>query len=70
MASITTEAASVTTPPTEQVESKNLYRVKVLNLPERDISSVKKFFQSLGYKRYKKAPAWDYAFLTFDVRSA
>lgn len=46
---------------------KIIHRVKVLNLPTHEVANVKKLFTSLGLKRHKKAPAWDYAFLTFEV---
>jgi hypothetical protein len=56
----------------QQVETKKqklemLHRVKVTNLPEREISTVKKYFTGLGYKRIKKAPEWDFAFIAIDV---
>lgn len=62
-------AASETssTSPSTGAGEKIIHRVKVLNLPMHEVANVKKLFTSLGLKRHKKAPAWDYAFLTFDV---
>lgn len=44
-----------------------VHRIKVSNLPDRDLPMVKKYFKGLGYTRFKKAPAWSYAFITVDV---
>ncbi|KAI9310932.1 S-adenosyl-L-methionine-dependent methyltransferase [Dichotomocladium elegans] len=43
-----------------------LHRVKVMNLPMHESASIKKFFQTLGVERFRKAPNWKYAFLTFE----
>jgi tRNA (uracil-5-)-methyltransferase len=56
----------------QQVETKKqkldiIHRVRVTNLPEREISTVKKYFTGLGYKRIKKAPEWDFAYIAIDV---
>ncbi|KAI9470893.1 MAG: S-adenosyl-L-methionine-dependent methyltransferase [Benjaminiella poitrasii] len=56
----------------EPVETKKqkvnmVYRVKVTNLPKTDMSTVRKYFKKLGYTRVKKAPKWDYAFITVDT---
>lgn len=45
-----------------------IHRIKVSHLPERDISLVKKYFKSLGYNRFNKAPTWSYALITLDVK--
>ncbi|KAF1806527.1 S-adenosyl-L-methionine-dependent methyltransferase [Mucor lusitanicus] len=42
------------------------HRIKVTNLPVRELPAVKKFFKKLGYNRIKKAPEWDFGFITVD----
>ncbi|KAI7884838.1 S-adenosyl-L-methionine-dependent methyltransferase [Lichtheimia hyalospora FSU 10163] len=44
-----------------------LHRVKVLNLPSHESAAIKKFFRNQGIERYKKAPNWRYAYLTFEA---
>lgn len=56
----------------EQIEAKRqkldlIHRIKVDNLPEYEVSAVKKLFKELGYSRIKKAPNADFAFITVDV---
>ncbi|KAI8085810.1 S-adenosyl-L-methionine-dependent methyltransferase [Gilbertella persicaria] len=53
----------------QQVDTKKqkldlIHRVKVTNLPERELASIKKFIKERGYNRIKKAPEWNYAFIT------
>ncbi|KAG1335832.1 hypothetical protein G6F62_006496 [Rhizopus arrhizus] len=43
-----------------------LHRVKVSNLPRVDYANMKKFLRAEGYTRFKKAPKWDYCFITLD----
>lgn len=45
-----------------------VHRIRVSNLPERDLPMVKKYFKSLGYNRFKKAPLWSYGYITVDVK--
>lgn len=61
MAAVTTEETSAAAPGT------TLHRVKVLNLPSHESAAIKKFFRNQGIERYKKAPNWRYAYLTFEV---
>lgn len=42
------------------------HRIKVTNLPVRELPAVKKYFKKLGYNRIKKAPEWDFGFITVD----
>ncbi|KAI8072475.1 S-adenosyl-L-methionine-dependent methyltransferase [Gongronella butleri] len=42
-----------------------LHRVKVVNLPTRESAAIKKFFQAHEITKFKKAPQWNYAYLTF-----
>ncbi|KAI8370452.1 S-adenosyl-L-methionine-dependent methyltransferase [Radiomyces spectabilis] len=42
-----------------------IHRVKIFNLPSKDNSAVKRLFESLGIKRLRKSPQWDYGFLNF-----
>ncbi|KAI9021515.1 S-adenosyl-L-methionine-dependent methyltransferase [Phycomyces nitens] len=63
-----TLADETTSQSTSAPEPTYIYRVKVTNLPVRDSSTTKKFFQKLGYSRFKKAPEWDYAFITFTTK--
>jgi hypothetical protein len=51
----------------QRVDSPMVHRIRVSNLPDRDLPMVKKYFKGLGYNRFKKAPAWPYAFITVDV---
>lgn len=44
-----------------------IHRVKVSNLPDRDLPVVKKYLKDLGYNRFKKAPNWSFGFITVDV---
>ncbi|KAI8384413.1 S-adenosyl-L-methionine-dependent methyltransferase [Radiomyces spectabilis] len=60
-------AAVNETKPSESITY--LHRVKVTNLPERELAAVKKLFKSMGFSRYKKAPTWDYAYINFDSES-
>ncbi|KAF7724754.1 tRNA methyltransferase 2 [Apophysomyces ossiformis] len=48
-------------------EDQVIHRVKVNNLPGREVAVVKKLFQSMGLSRFKKAPKWDYAYITCDT---
>ncbi|KAG0168509.1 tRNA methyltransferase 2, partial [Apophysomyces sp. BC1034] len=48
-------------------EDQVIHRVKVLNLPNQEVAVVKKLFKSFGWTRFKKAPKWDYAFITCDT---
>ncbi|ORE02819.1 S-adenosyl-L-methionine-dependent methyltransferase [Rhizopus microsporus var. microsporus] len=41
-----------------------LHRVRVSNLPQIDYASLKKFLKAQGYTRLKKAPKWNYCFIT------
>ncbi|KAI9248559.1 S-adenosyl-L-methionine-dependent methyltransferase [Phascolomyces articulosus] len=69
----TTAAASttaVTTTTTSEPLSTHLHRVKVLNLPTHENSAIKKFLQSHGVDRFKKAPKWRYAFVNFESEEA
>lgn len=50
-----------------KIDENMVYRVKVSNLPGHDVSAVKKFLKKLGYDRIKKAPKWDYCFITLQV---
>ncbi|KAG1505197.1 hypothetical protein G6F46_010512 [Rhizopus delemar] len=47
-----------------------IYRVKVLNLPKHEMSSIKKLFDTLDLHKFKKAPKWDYAYLNFETEEA
>lgn len=50
-----------------KLDEKIVHRIKVSNLPERDISLVKKYFKGLGFNRFSKGPMWSYALITLDV---
>ncbi|KAI8991517.1 S-adenosyl-L-methionine-dependent methyltransferase [Mycotypha africana] len=43
-----------------------VHRVKVFHLPEREVGPVRKYFQKLGYNRVKKAPQWNFCYITVD----
>ncbi|KAL0081403.1 S-adenosyl-L-methionine-dependent methyltransferase [Phycomyces blakesleeanus] len=47
-----------------------IHRVKVLNLPTKDMNSVSTLFKSLGVKQFKKSPRWDYAYINFKTEEA
>lgn len=51
----------------QKVEQTMVHRIKVSNLPERDLPMVKKYFKGLGFNRFKKAPNWSYGFITVEV---
>ncbi|KAL0079720.1 S-adenosyl-L-methionine-dependent methyltransferase [Phycomyces blakesleeanus] len=55
-------------PATVAVEPTLIYRVKVNNLPVRDVAGTKKFLTKLGYPRFKKAPEWNYAYISFNTK--
>ncbi|CAO3646053.1 unnamed protein product [Cunninghamella echinulata] len=44
-----------------------IHRVKVQNLPTKEMASVKKLFTNYGVTKYKKAPQWNYAYVNFDT---
>lgn len=44
-----------------------IHRVKILNLPSREMGTVKKLLQSFDLHKFKKAPKWDYAYMNFEV---
>lgn len=52
----------------KKVKADVIHRIRVTNLPRSDMPTLKKFFKNQGYTRFKKAPKWDYCFLTVDVR--
>ncbi|KAG0167935.1 tRNA methyltransferase 2 [Apophysomyces sp. BC1034] len=57
--------------PTTKDMGQYIHRVKVLNLPKREMGSVKQLFQSHGVmERHKKAPAWDYAYINYETEAA
>ncbi|KAI7871032.1 S-adenosyl-L-methionine-dependent methyltransferase [Spinellus fusiger] len=57
--------SSTNAPPKEQTL---IHRIKVNNLPVKELPNTKKFLAKLGYTRCKKAPEWDHAYITFDVK--
>jgi tRNA (uracil-5-)-methyltransferase len=59
---------TTTTTTTTADNANYMYRLRVNNLPDREVNTSKKFFKGLGYNRFKKAPDWNYGFITFDVR--
>lgn len=44
-----------------------VHRVKVTNLPDKDLSVIKNYLKGLGYNRFKKAPKWNFGFITVNV---
>ncbi|CAO3628250.1 unnamed protein product [Cunninghamella blakesleeana] len=44
-----------------------IHRVKVQNLPTKEMASIKKLFGNYGVTKYKKAPQWTYAYVNFDT---
>ncbi|KAI9281095.1 S-adenosyl-L-methionine-dependent methyltransferase [Sporodiniella umbellata] len=54
-------------PATKKAKLDVIHRVKVTNLPQAEMSQLKKFFKNEGYTRFKKAPKWSYCFLTVDT---
>ncbi|KAI8329110.1 hypothetical protein BC941DRAFT_211248 [Chlamydoabsidia padenii] len=51
-------------------KDKIIHRVKVLNLPSKETVQIKKLFNTHGIKKFKKAPQWNYAYITFDSKIA
>ncbi|KAG1471645.1 hypothetical protein G6F56_002004 [Rhizopus delemar] len=51
----------------KKVKADVIHRIRVTNLPRSDMPTLKKFFKNQGYTRFKKAPKWDYCFLTVDT---
>lgn len=47
-----------------------VHRVKVTNLPDKDLSLIKNYLKNLGYNRFKKAPKWNFGFITVNVNTA
>lgn len=47
-----------------------IHRVKILNLPSREMGTVKKLLQSHDLHKFKKAPKWDYAYMNFETEEA
>ncbi|CAO3648323.1 unnamed protein product [Mucor hiemalis] len=41
-----------------------VHRVKVTNLPDKDLSVIKNYLKGLGYNCFKKAPKWNFGFIT------
>ncbi|ORZ05454.1 S-adenosyl-L-methionine-dependent methyltransferase [Absidia repens] len=51
-------------------EEKIVHRVKVQNLPIKETPQVKRFLNSHGILKYKKAPQWTYAYINFESEQA
>jgi tRNA (uracil-5-)-methyltransferase len=50
-------------------EPKFIHRVKIVNLPSREMGTVKKLLQTYDLHKFKKAPKWDYAYMSFEVKN-
>jgi hypothetical protein len=54
---------------TREEGNKIIHRVKIVNLPSREMGTVKKLLQTYDLHKFKKAPKWDYAYMNFEVHT-